>query len=159
MLELDIRVDGLDSSNLQTQITTNPNGISALQTNMQDKLTAGSNISITGNVISSSGGGSITQADLDLKQNVIDSSTIINCDSLNTTGNLVAVDCYLAHLLCVHVSAAGASRYSFCSFRIGFACCLLAAGCPYGMIQALARWRPTQCLATYARLNTSSYAG
>ena len=49
------------------------------------------------------------------------------------------VDCYLAHLLRANVSAAEASRYSFHSFRVGFACCLLAAGCPYDMIQALAR--------------------
>ena len=55
--ELDIRVDGLDSSNLQTQITTNSNDISTLQTNTQDKLIAGDNISIIGNTISSSGGG------------------------------------------------------------------------------------------------------
>ena len=90
--EVDLKVDGLDSSNLQTQITTNSNDISTLQTNTQDKLIAGDNITIVGNTISSSGGGSITQADLDLKQNVIDSSTIINCDSLNTTGNVVVGD-------------------------------------------------------------------
>ena len=90
--ELDIRVDGLDSSNLQTQITTNSNDISTLQIDKQDILTAGDNISIVGNTISSSGGGSVTQADLDLKQNVIDSSSIINCNSLNTTGNVVVGD-------------------------------------------------------------------
>ena len=55
--ELDIRVDGLDSSNLQTQITTNSNDMSSLQTNTQDKLIAGDNITIVGNTISSSGGG------------------------------------------------------------------------------------------------------
>ena len=55
--ELDIKVDGLDSSNLQTQITTNSNDISTLQTNTQDKLIAGDNITIVGNTISSSGGG------------------------------------------------------------------------------------------------------
>ena len=48
-------MDGIDSSNLQTQITTNSNDISN-------------------------------------KQNVIDSSSIINCDSLNTTGNVVVGD-------------------------------------------------------------------
>jgi len=90
--ELDIRVDGLDSTNLQTQITTNTNDISTLQIDKQDILTAGDNISIIGNTISSSGGGSVTQADLDLKQNVIDSSSIINCNSLNTTGNVVVGD-------------------------------------------------------------------
>ena len=71
--ELVIRMDGLESSNLQTQITTNSNDISTLQIDKQDILTAGDNISIVGNTISSSGGGSVTQADLDLKQNVIPS--------------------------------------------------------------------------------------
>ena len=56
--ELDIKVDGLDSSNLQTQITTNSNDISTLQTNKQDALVAGDNINIVGNTISSSGGSS-----------------------------------------------------------------------------------------------------
>jgi hypothetical protein len=55
--EVDLKVDGLDSSNLQTQITTNSNDISTLQTNTQDKLIAGDNITIVGNTISSSGGG------------------------------------------------------------------------------------------------------
>ena len=55
--ELDIRVDGLDSSNLQTQITTNSNDISTLQIDKQDILIAGDNISIIGNTISSIGGG------------------------------------------------------------------------------------------------------
>jgi hypothetical protein len=68
------------------------------------------------------------------------------------------VDCYLAQILRANVSAAEASRYSFHSFRIGFACCLLAAGCPYDMIQALARWRSTQSLTIYARLNPAAYA-
>jgi len=52
--ELDIRVDGLDSSNLQTQITTNSNDISTLQIDKQDILIAGDNITIVDNVISSS---------------------------------------------------------------------------------------------------------
>jgi hypothetical protein len=42
--ELDIRVDGLGSSNLQTQITTNSNDISTLQIDKQDILLAGDNI-------------------------------------------------------------------------------------------------------------------
>jgi len=54
--ELDIRVDGLDSSNLQTQITTNSNDISTLQIDKQHILTAGDNITITDNIISSTGG-------------------------------------------------------------------------------------------------------
>jgi len=57
---LDTKVDGLDSSNLQTQITTNADDISTLQTSKQNTLTAGDNITIVNNVISSSGGGSGT---------------------------------------------------------------------------------------------------
>ena len=59
--ELDIRVDGLDSSNLQTQITTNSNDISTLQIDKQHILTAGDNITIVGNVISSTSGSSTIQ--------------------------------------------------------------------------------------------------
>jgi hypothetical protein len=57
--EVDLKVDGLDidSSNLQTQIATNSNDISTLQIDKQDNLKAGSNVSITGNDTSSSGGG------------------------------------------------------------------------------------------------------
>ena len=56
--ELDIRVDGLDSSNLQTQITTNSTDISTLQIDKQDILIAGDNITIVDNVISSTSGSS-----------------------------------------------------------------------------------------------------
>jgi hypothetical protein len=59
--ELDIRVDGLDSSNLQTQITTNSNDISTLQIDKQDILIAGDNITIVDNVISSTGGSSTVE--------------------------------------------------------------------------------------------------
>ena len=59
--ELDIRVDGLYSSNLQTQITTNSNDISTLQIDKQHILTAGDNITIVGNVISSTSGSSTIQ--------------------------------------------------------------------------------------------------
>ena len=58
---LDTKVDGLDSSNLQTQITTNTDDISTLQTSKQNTLTAGDNITIVDNVISSTGGGSTTE--------------------------------------------------------------------------------------------------
>ena len=58
--ELDIRVDGLDSSKLQTQITTNSTDISTLQIDKQDILIAGDNITIVDNVISSTGGSSST---------------------------------------------------------------------------------------------------
>jgi hypothetical protein len=67
------------------------------------------------------------------------------------------VDTYLLHLLRLHVPAESLPGYSFHSFRIGFACALLAAGCPPGLIQALARWRSTESLAIYARLNPSDY--
>jgi integrase len=67
------------------------------------------------------------------------------------------VDTYLLHLLRLHVSPESLPGNSFHSFRIGFACALLAAGCPPGMIQALARWRSTESLAIYARLNPSDY--
>ena len=59
--ELDIRVDGLDSSNLQTQITTNSNDISTLQIDKQDILIAGDNITIVDNVISSTSGSSTVE--------------------------------------------------------------------------------------------------
>ena len=36
---------------------------------------------------------------------------------------------------------------------------LLAAHGPYGMIQALARWRSDKSVAIYARLNPNDYAG
>ena len=49
------------------------------------------------------------------------------------------VDCYPEHLLRANVPEERVSAYSFHSFRIGFACALLAANCPYDMIQALAR--------------------
>jgi len=58
---LDTKVDGLDSSNLQTQIDTNTNDISTLQTSKQNTLIAGDNITITGDTISSSGGGTIPE--------------------------------------------------------------------------------------------------
>ena len=54
-------MDGLDSSNLQTQITTNSNDISTLQIDKQHILTAGDNITIVGNVISSTSGSSTIQ--------------------------------------------------------------------------------------------------
>jgi hypothetical protein len=54
---------------------------------------------------------------------------------------------------------AEACKYSFHSFRVGFACALLAAGCPPATIQALARWSSAESLAVYARLNPSDYAG
>ena len=75
---LDTKVDGLDSSNLQTQITTNSNDISTLQTSKQNTLIAGDNITITGDTISSSGGGGGT---------TIDSTTDLSVKTITTTGD------------------------------------------------------------------------
>ena len=68
------------------------------------------------------------------------------------------VDTYLGLLLKLHFGAE-ASKYSFHSFRIGFACALLAAGCDPYTIQALARWRSVESLRIYARMNPDVYAG
>ena len=74
---LDTKVDGLDSSNLQTQITTNTNDISSLQTSKQNTIIAGDNITIMGDTISSTGGGT-----------TIDSSTDFSCNTLDTVGDV-----------------------------------------------------------------------
>ena len=67
------------------------------------------------------------------------------------------VDTILGNFLRLDLSAERARAFSFHSFRIGFACCLLAAGCPYDMIQALARWRSAESVKVYARLNPETY--
>ena len=67
------------------------------------------------------------------------------------------VDTYLTHLLRLHMPASRVSAYSFHSFRISFACALLAAGCPPGMTQSLVRWSSQESLKIYARLNPSDY--
>jgi hypothetical protein len=67
------------------------------------------------------------------------------------------VDTYLRHFLLLHVSSEEAESYSFHSFRIGFATSLLAAGCSYDTIQALARWRSPQSLLIYARMDPLVY--
>ena len=67
------------------------------------------------------------------------------------------VDTYLSHLLRLHVPKSRVSAYSFHSFRIGYACALLAAGCPPGLIQSLVRWSSQESLKIYARLNPSDY--
>ena len=68
--ELDSRIDNINTSGgggttdttaLQAQIDTNTTDISGIQINKQDTLTAGDNITITGNTISSSGGGGTTE--------------------------------------------------------------------------------------------------
>ena len=68
------------------------------------------------------------------------------------------VDTYLGHFLRLHLGAT-AGNYSFHSFRIGFACALLAAGCDVYTIQALARWRSPESIRIYARMNPDVYAG
>jgi hypothetical protein len=66
IIELDLRIDNIstsggggttDTTALQNQIDINTDDILTLQTDKQDKLTAGDNITIVGNTISSSGGG------------------------------------------------------------------------------------------------------
>ena len=58
--------------------------ISTLIASKQNTLSPGTNITIVDNVISSSGGGSITQEDLDLKQDLINSSTNLTCNTIST---------------------------------------------------------------------------
>ena len=70
-----------------------------------------------------------------------------------------SIDTHLSHFLQLHLTPAEAACRSFHSFRIGFACSLLAAGCPYPMIQALCRWRSAESVAIYARLNHDERAG
>ena len=67
--DLNVRVDNVstsggdgttDTTALQAQIDTNTTDISGIQTNKQNTLTAGDNITIGGDTISSTGGGSGT---------------------------------------------------------------------------------------------------
>ena len=60
---------------------------------------------------------------------------------------------------CVQTSRRCIKEYSCHSFRIGFACALLATSCPYAMIQALARWRSDRSVAIYARLTPLGVPG
>ena len=65
---------------LDTQISKNTENIS----NKQNSLTAGNNITIDeNNIFFSSGGGSITQGDLDLKQDKLTAGTNITIDENN----------------------------------------------------------------------------
>jgi hypothetical protein len=68
-----------DTTALQTQIDTNTNDISNIQTNKQNTLIAGDNITIVGDTISASGGGSGT---------TIDSTTDLNCNTITTVGDI-----------------------------------------------------------------------
>jgi hypothetical protein len=63
--------------------------IEELETNKQNILIAGENITITNNTISSTGGG-ITQADLDLKQNTLDPTSILSVNKVSTLGDITA---------------------------------------------------------------------
>jgi hypothetical protein len=65
--------------------------ISTLISSKQDTLVAGTNITIVDNVISSSGGGGsdITQDDLDLKQDLIISSTNLTCNTINASSAII----------------------------------------------------------------------
>jgi len=67
-----------------------------------------------------------------------------------------SADSLLGHLLKLHLGD-DAVRFSFHSFRIGFACTLLAAGCDGFTIQALCRWKSPESLKVYARLNPDDY--
>ena len=67
------------------------------------------------------------------------------------------VDTYLHHLLRLHLSKAEAERFSFHSFRIGFATSLLAAGCSHDTIKALARWSSDESILIYARMDPEVY--
>ena len=78
-------------------------------------------------------------------------------DSKLTAMHHSTIDTYLGHFLKLHLGAA-ADSYSFHSFRIGFACALLAAGCDVYTIQALARWRSPESIRIYARMNPDVYA-
>jgi hypothetical protein len=70
--ELDYRIDNInisgggDTTALQAQVDTNTSDISGIQIDKQDKLTAGDNITIMGDVISASGGGSVSGSSTDV---------------------------------------------------------------------------------------------
>jgi integrase len=85
------------------------------------------------------------------------STALFVTDSALSTMHQSTVDTYLRRLLDLHLGAK-AGNYSFHSFRIGFACALLAAGCDVYTIQALARWRSTESIRIYARMNPEVYS-
>jgi hypothetical protein len=75
---------------LDTQISTNTQNIS----NKQYKLTAGTNITIDENNVISSSGGSVTQSQLDLKQDTLTSTSNITTGTISSgkiTGRDLAV--------------------------------------------------------------------
>ena len=93
-------MDGLDSSNLQAQITTNSNDISTLQIDKQDILIAGYNITIVDNVISSTSGSSTVEPVSGkifyaLRTTPMDiPPTVTTCGSEFTTVNIINTNLY-----------------------------------------------------------------
>ena len=85
------------------------------------------------------------------------STALFFTDADMTPMNHSTADTLLGHLLKLHLGD-DAKRFSFHSFRIGFACTLLAAGCDGFTIQALCRWKSPESLKVYARLNPDDYA-
>jgi integrase len=67
------------------------------------------------------------------------------------------VDTYLRIFLRLYLSEEEAERFSFHSFRIGFATALLAAGCSFDTIKALVRWSSDESVLIYARMDPESY--
>jgi hypothetical protein len=86
------------------------------------------------------------------------STALFFTDAKLTPMHHSTVDTYLGHFLALHLKD-NAKSYSFHSFRVGFACALLAAGCDVYTIQALARWRSPESIRIYARMNPDVYAG
>jgi len=93
--ELNVRVDNVstsggsgttDTTAIQAQIDTNTADISGIQINKQDTLTAGDNITIVDNVISSSGGGTAT-----IQDNATFTSVNITNTPIETTDQAVNI--------------------------------------------------------------------
>ena len=93
--DLNVRVDTVstsggdgttDTTALQAQIDTNTADISGIQINKQDTLTAGDNITIVDNVISSSGGGTAT-----IQDNATFTSVNITNTPIETTDQAVNI--------------------------------------------------------------------
>jgi hypothetical protein len=68
------------------------------------------------------------------------------------------LDMILKALLLTIFSAPVADLYSWHSFRIGLACSLRAAGAPDWVILALCRWRSSNSIPVYARINYAASA-
>jgi hypothetical protein len=69
-------------------VSTKIGDIESTLSGKQNKLTAGDNINIVDNGISSTGGGGITQEQLDAKQDLITTATDISLNTLTTAGNI-----------------------------------------------------------------------